>query len=89
MTGNIKSNLFSVKFLYPDNHNIMRKHQAYKKWVMENLYFLPFNLLLEVDMEWNHNWVPDNFLNTVLLMTTSKNRNLARGVFKIGSLCTY
>lgn len=39
MTSNIKSNLFTIKFLCLDNHNIMVKHQAYKKWMMENLYF--------------------------------------------------
>lgn len=44
MTSIIKSNLFAIKFLFPDNHNIMMKHQAYKKWMMENVYF--FYLLI-------------------------------------------
>jgi len=67
----------------------MSKYQAYKKWMIENLYFFSFNLLLKLDLEWNHNWVHDNFPNIILLMITSKTQNLARKVFKIGSLFTY
>lgn len=53
MISNIKSNLFTVKFLYRGNHSKMMKHQTYKKWMIENLYFffLLFNLLLK--MAWN------------------------------------
>lgn len=81
MTSNIKSNLFTIKFLCLDNHNIMVKHQAYKKWMMENLYFfLPFNLLLKMNMEWSHNWAHDNFLNLILFMMTSKSQ-LGEGSF--------
>lgn len=41
-----------------------------------------------MDIEWNHHWVRDNFLNVTLLMMTPKPQNLARGVFKTGSSCT-
>lgn len=86
MTNNTKSNIFSVNFLYIDNHKIIGKNQAYKKWTMENLYFFIYICC----WKWTWNGIIIGFMtiNVILLIMTTEPQKLARSVLKIGPLCT-